>query len=443
MFIFSWTFQIFTQSHYLETSQLSEPLIPVEMQKLYVTLASNPHTGKLQESIMLRAKPTQIGLNTRDLDWHHVRHNNHQAQRARGQPVRVVTTSFPDNPSPPQMDEALLPYRFPRPPTKQLSPIRGQQVPIFSTDQDMHQYWSGIMANAGGLSQVQLVSSGRPTMISASPSSRSTFHASRASFESEDGSTQHFDDDDGEGPNYITHPRESDEVFEDGPQPTFGSHSPHQDTTESDEKDEDYPHQSSRAPRRRRLSFSFYRRRAPRRHTSTLDQTSLLHLPTQNADMDGSSDRHNEFHSTYSTTHSQYTTALSSISDDHADAQQLSASPTNSRQTDRGVAEVSELLTSTSLLRGNPELPTSTSLPHSRQVTLVQRRESGTLPRSPLYIAEAAASSSSPEKRPRSTFDAIDLSEDFEDLSLHPRRAKRYKRRSHTYPWVQSEAGTC
>ena len=392
---------------------------------------------------MLRAKPTQIGLNTRDLDWHHVRHNNRQAQRAEGQPVRVITTLFPDNPSSPDMDETLLPYRFPRPPAKLLSPIRGQQVPIFSTDQDMRQYWSDIMANAGGLPRVQSVSSGRPTMISASPSSRSTFHASRASFESEDGSTQTFDDDDGEDPNYITHLRESDEGFEDEAQPTFESHSPRQDTTESDEKDEDYAHQSSDAPRRRRLSFSFYRRRAPKRHTSTLEQTSLPHLPTQNADMDGPSDRHQEFHSTYSTTQSQYTTALSSISDDYADSQQLSRAPTNARQTDRGVVEVSEMLTSTSLSEINPELPASTSLPQNRQVSLVQRSESGKLPRSPLYISEAAASSSSPEKHPRSTLDATDLSEDFEDLSLHPRRVKRYKRRSHTYPWVQSEAGTC
>ena len=402
-----------------------------------------PTYWKTAKSMMIRAKPTQIGLNTRDLDWHHVRHNNRQAQRARGQPVRVVTTSFPDNPSPPQIDEALLPYRFPIPPAKQLSPIRGQQVPIFSTDQDMHQYWSDIMANAGGLPQVQIVSSGRPTMINASPSSRSTYHASIASLESEDGSTQGVDDDDGEDPNYITHPHVSDEAFEDGPQPTFESHSPHQDTTKSDEKDEDYPHQSIRASRRRRLSFSFYRRRAPRRRTSTLEQISLPHLPTQNADMDGSSDRHNELRSTYSTTQSQYTTALSTISDDDADAQQLSGAPTGPRQTDRGVAEVSELLTSASLSGGKSQLPASTSLPHTQQVSLLQRGESGKLSRSPLYISEAAASSRSPEKRPRSTFDATDLSEDFEDLSLHPRRAKRYKRRSHTYPWVQSEAGTC
>ena len=392
---------------------------------------------------MLRAKPTQIGLNTRDLDWHHVRHNNRQAQRARGQTVRIVTTTFPDNPSPPQMDEALLPYRFTRPPAKQLSPIRGQQVTIFSTDQDMRQYWSSIMANAGGLPQVQIVSSGRPTMISASPSSRSTFHASRASFESEEGSTQGFDDDDGEDPNYITHSRGSEEVLEDETQPTFEPHSPHQDTTESDEKDEDYPHQTSRAPRRRRLSFSFYRLRAPRRHTSTLKLTSLPHLPTQNADMDGPSDRHNDLHSTCSTIQSQYVTALSSIGDDHEDAHQLSEAPMNPHQPEQGLAEISEMLTTTSLSGGNSELSESTSLPYNRQVSLVQRSESGKLPRSPLYIAEAAASSSSPEKRSRSTFDTTELSEGFEDLSLHPRRAKRYKRRSHTYPWVQSEAGMC
>jgi hypothetical protein len=159
--------------------------------------------------------------------------------------------------------------------------------------------------------------------------------------------------------------------------------------------------------------------------------------------MDGPSDRHNEYRSTYSTTDSQYMTALSSISDEHVDTQQLSAAPRNSRQIEPEVAEVAELLTSTSLVEGDPELPTSTSLPDNCQISLIQRRASGKLPRSPLYIAEAAALSSSPEKHPRSTFDPIDLSADFEDLTLQPRRAKRYKRRSTTYPWVQSEAGMC
>lgn len=380
---------------------------------------------------MLRLKPTHIGLNSRDIDWHHVRHDNRQAQRARGHSVRVVTKSFPDNPSPPRMNEASLPYRFHSPPTAQSSPIRNLQVPIFSTDQDMRQYWCSIMANAGGLPQLQSVSSGRPTMIDTSPSSRSTFQASRASFESEEDSTQQFEEDDGEESNYISHSYESDTGFEDEPQLSSETYSLYQHTHESGQQEEEDPHQSIHESPKHRLS-SFFRRRAHGRNT--LEQISVPRLPTENTDLDGPSDSRYREDSTYSALESQYTTAQCSL-DEQSDAQQLFAASTRSPYTDLS------LLASSSSMEDTSELPGPASLPRPRQINIIQRRESG-LPRSPLYISQVAVSSSSPEKRPRSPLDTTNLSEDFDRLSLQPRRAKRYKKRSQSYPYVQSEEGT-
>ena len=386
---------------------------------------------------MLRIKATQIDLNSRDIDWHHVRHDNRQAQRARGHPVRVVTTSFPDNPSPPRMNESSPPYRCPSPPTAQRSPVRNFQVPIFSTDQDMRQYWSNIMANAGGLPQVQSVSSGRPTMIDTPPSSHSTFQASRASFESEDGSVQEFEEDDGEDSNYISHSYESDDGFQNAPQHTPETYSLHQHTSEGGQQEEDGPHQSIHESPKHRLS-SFFRRRPHGRNTQ--EQISVPNLPTENTDFDGPSDNRYRHGSAYSDTESQYATAQCSL-DEQPDAQQLLAASTRSPYTDLNLSYVSGTLASSPLMEDTSELPGSASLPRPRRIDIIQRRESG-LPRSSLYISQVAVSSSSPEKRPRSPLDTTVLSDDFDRLSLQPRRAKRYKKRSQSYPYVQSEEGT-
>ena len=301
---------------------------------------------------MLRAKPTQISLNSRDIDWHHVRHEKRQAQRAGAQAVGVMARPFPDKASPPQVDEVLLPYRFSGPSSAQLSPVRGLQLPTFSTDQDMRQYWSSTMANAGGLPKVQNVSSGRPVMINASPSSHSIVQASTVSFESEQGSVQDFDDDDDDDGelNYVSHPDGSDDDGKDAFQLTSETHSSYRNAFESGQKDEDYPRQSIHAPRRRRLSFSFYRRRAHDPNTS--EQTSSPHLPAENADLDGPSDHRRRLHLTQSATESLYTTAQNSVDDDESVFQQLQAASLNSLQTEREVSHVSMTLAASSHLKG-------------------------------------------------------------------------------------------
>lgn len=408
-------------------------------------LGELPEVEEALAVIMLRARPTQITLNSRDIDWHHVRHENRQGQRARGQPVHITATQLSDSPSPPPLDEEPLPFRFPRPPA-QLPPVRGLQLPTFTTEQDMHEYWSRITANAADLPQVHSVSSGRPVMINTSPSSHSAIEASTASFDSDDVSIQEFDDQENDDADSVSLSYESGHVDpEEESKMSSGTHLPIRSAGENDHNNEERDDhsdpmvvQSPHITRRHRLSFSFLRRRA--HGPDTLEHINSVHRQTENAEFDGSSDRHPTHHtyeSAHSATESQYATAPSSLHDDAPRTQECSADSSASAQDDLEVRHISEMLEFSSPFKDAPDLATSKSPPLPRQLGKLQRLSG--LPRSPLHISEVAASSSS-EKRPRPTEDAIELSESLEGLSLHPRRAKRYKRRSQSYPYIQSEA---
>lgn len=82
---------------------------------------------------------------------------------------------------------------------------------------------------------------------------------------------------------------------------------------------------------------------------------------------------------------------------------------------------------------------TPPQLPQPRPVELFRRR-SGTLPRSPLWISRTEISSS-PEKRPRPPTDSSEMStaEISGFLSQPPRRRKKYRPRTETYSYVESE----
>ena len=237
---------------------------------------------------MLRAQPTRISLNSRDLDWHRLRHENRQSQRAKGQPVQLTTKASPHSPKIAQPEEVLLPHRMTLPQSRQLSPIRGMHIPTFSNDQEMRDYWSSVMANAGGAPRVQNVSSGRPTVINVSPISSSTMQASRASFESQTDSMQTPDEDEDDESNYITHGYESDDAMGELESNALAI-TQGREVGESPRKDGLYGQQLDQATHRRRLSFSFYRRRSTGRQA--LDQNIISQYPAENTDLDGPSGR--------------------------------------------------------------------------------------------------------------------------------------------------------
>ena len=401
-------------------------------------------------SAMLRARPTQISLNSRDLDWHHLRHGSRQAQRAGGQSVRVVAAQHPTSPSPSQLDQELLPYGFPHPPTARLSPIRSLQVPTFANREDMEEYWTRIMTNAGGAAQVQSVSSGRPVLMNTSPSSHSEIRASSASFESDEGDTRGLSDLEEGGIGYTSHLGGSDnDDLEDKPKSDAQTHSQTGNASpisrsreEHNEQLDSMMIQSPHVTRRRhRLPFSFRRQRHERENTPEL--INSLQQPTENTDFDGPSDHYppQRLHdSGQSTAESQYTTAPNSFHEDTGNDQELSTGLTTLALNDLEVRNTSEIMEYSSPSKEKRDESPAVSPFLPRQIGIV-KQHSGGLPKSPLSYSQAAASSS-PEKRSLPTEEAIELSESLEALSLHPRRAKRYKRRSQSYPYIQSEAET-
>ena len=397
---------------------------------------------------MLRLRPTQIALNSRDTEWHQVRHENRQGERARNQLTSGTTTHLPHDHRPPQLDEGPLPYRFPRPPTTQAPIIRRLQLPLFTNDEERRQYWSQIGADTGDHPQFPSVTTGTPTVTNNSPSSQSIIQASSVSLESDDGSTQAYDDEESNESNYDLQSYESDGGDrEDESKGHSEANSLIRSTAEGGHHSEDYESQvdsatvqSTSAPRRRRLSMSFRRRRASRRDTP--EQINPIQpRQTENADFDGSSDRHplddDDPSPAQSATESQYTTAHNSLHEESGATQELQASSTALILIDPEVRHITEMLEVSSLFRDTPDQSTTTSPPQPHQLSMIRR--SGGLPRSPLYISQEAVSSS-PEKRSPPNEGETKLSESLEALSIQPRRAKRYKRRSQSYPYMQSEA---
>ena len=395
---------------------------------------------------MLRLRSTQIALNSRDIEWHQTRQENRQGERARNRSANVTTTQLPHDHSPPLPDGGLLPYQFPRPPSVQLPSIRNLQLPLFATDEDRQQYWARIGADAGGDPQFRSVASGTPITMNTSPSSQLMIQASSASFDSDDGSIHEHDDQESNESNDPLQSYESDgDDREDESKGHSEANSPVRSTAESGRRREDHEShedsaivQSPHATRRHRLSISFRRRRASRRDTP--EQINHTQRQAENADFDGSSDRHpldDDPDSAQSIAESQYTTAYSSLHEDSASTQRPQSDSTILNPTDFEVRNITEMLEHSSPFKDTPDQSTTTSPPQPHQLGLVRR--SGGLPRSPLYISQEAVSSS-PEKRPRPTDDENELSESLEALSIHPRRAKRYKRRSQSYPYLQSEA---
>ena len=397
---------------------------------------------------MLRLRPTPITINPRDIDWHNARHENRQGQRARGQLIRPVLTQSPNSPRTDQGGEARLPYGFPRPPSTQLSPIRNLQFPMFTAEEDERGYWLNVAANVEDNPRLQHVNSGRPVMVHASPSSRSAIEASSASFETDDQSSQSFDEQENDALSYTSqlYGSDGDDPEEEAKQDSetessaLGTTRGNQLDDHRDQADPSMarsPHRSHR----HRLSFPFRRRRA--QECDDPDHINSLQPPTENVDFDGSSEPNPNRHtndSTISTTESQYATARNSLDDIPPSDPELLARSTPLPSQDFEVRHVTELLEASSPFK-NPNERSSTSQIQSDSPasSLIMKRSSGYL-RSPFQSLQTAATMS-PEKRPRPEPDPIELSESLDNLSLQACRAKkRYKRRSETYPYNQSEA---
>ncbi|KAM0796712.1 hypothetical protein BDR22DRAFT_824987 [Usnea florida] len=394
---------------------------------------------------MLRLNPTQLRLDARDLTWHIDRHNQRQSLRALGPPTNV--SKWTKGPDKRQHDIPAQCSSFPLPlPSKARTtgPTNKHEDSIISdkpVPQDSRSFWDRVLANAGTPTRTQATSTGNATFIEPSDDFFEKNHSSRASIEDGD-SDWHRDEsngslcsDDLQSPLRET---ETDACFRwqnSSPPDSLDSNriDANLDPNETDKEQKlSFDTVVTTASAKRRLSlnnFNFFRRKV----TPSLDGSPE---PQYFADRGA----HDRYQSPRSHDRSRSDSSNSSAGGDlrdglygsRGDRRTISAN-LETCESGRSVAEGSESRQVSSRGGNGYVLPRLTP---SRQSEDIPRHASG-LPRSSLYISQAAMSSS-PHKGRETTADTeIPASQDL--LAIPPRRRKRYKPRSESYPFVPSE----
>lgn len=388
---------------------------------------------------MLRLNSTKISLNARDLDWHSERHEDRQARRAKGLPVEVILPSARSSRSL-ERHYPALPYSFPRPPSVKQNSVGNNVATSIISESPVppgsRLFWDSVLVDSGVLPRIQSHDPPkRPHVVEPSDSFLENHHSLKAYIEpyssqpSEHDSTERtFDDSENQ---------ESDDEAELSSTDYVRSSTDGKFEEKSNRRgsSEETAHH---VPPKRRLSFFAFHRKAqettPDEHVSAVQRRFSAQI-----DLDGCSDPtlgDSRPETQYLDAHTEHDVGCNDTGrhfvrqDSYLDLD---------HETSIGVDE-STLLLSPSSEPVDQSTPPQLPLPLPRSVELFQRRSSG-LPRSPLYISQAAMSSS-PEKRRRSptNLDAA-ASPEFSGFLAHPpRRRKTYKPRSESYSFVESEA---
>lgn len=399
---------------------------------------------------MLRLNPTQLRLDARDLTWHIDRHNERQALRAAGPPTNV--TNKTRSPKKKQLGTQNSPCSFPPPAARTTEAVDKHDGSIISSAPVPHgsrPFWDRVLADAGTPTRTQATSLGNATVIEPSDDFLENNHSSRASIEED--YIQWQDDDDDDDGNGVCHSDDMPSPFGDTEayvcsQRPVPSSSGSRDSArvepgvDADKADDEQNIPVDKALRtgsaKRRLSFNnfnFFRRKATPDFDGSTESND--HHNAANKDVDG------RYMSRSSHDRSKSESSNSSAGGDLRDGLY------GSRRDRRTISSNLEAcVNGRSDSEGNgfkhlssdgPNRSISPTMPVSQRFGDIPRHASG-LPRSSLYISQAAMSSS-PHKAPDTVaaYPETPASEDL--LALRPRRRKRYKPRSDSYPFVSSE----
>ena len=399
---------------------------------------------------MLRLKPTQLRLDARDLTWHIDRHNERQNLRATEPPSKVTNKTRSPKEKQPDVHIQNSTYSLPQLPlVRTTDAIVNREDSIISSEpvpHDSRSFWDRVLADAGTPTRTQTTSLGNATVIEPSVDFLENNHSSRASIEGED---IYWQDDNADRAHLSDGPRSPFRDIE----TDISSHWPvlsssgSLDLTRVDpsidannaDKEQKLPLDKNveTVSARRRLSFdsfNFFRRKV----TPDLDGSLEIndHHSLANQDIDDGYKSH------WSHDRNRSDSSSSSVGGDLRDGLYGSRRDRRTISTDleacvnsRRNAEGSGSTYLSNDAASRSMLPTA-SMPR-RVVEDVPRHASG-LPRSSLYISQAAMSSS-PHKVPDTVrgYSETSASESF--LAFPPRRPKKYKPRSESYPFVSSE----
>lgn len=379
---------------------------------------------------MLRLAPTQIGIGSRDLTWHTERHEARQSRRADGYPVEVIAS--PDRAVPLRADRVKpnLSHRFVRPlSTRKTSANSVHDSDLISKDpvpRGSRIFWDNILADAGTPSGIKVQNVGkRPRIIEQSDKSQGNARSAEASLEGDfDTPTEAyysslFD---------ITSPRQQSKKGE-VLHSSFSS-----EYTSACEYNENS----------RELPGNDFLEQAPQFDLPIRSSSLLLSPGGTNQEVSTIGSRglfYKKDWDSYPNSLPHYPRNLGT----NADAE--SRFEFQSNPEDAGLAATKN--SGQGKVSNTPESNDMAaesfgpfSLPQLRLPRVVEnfRRRSNGLPRSPLYISQAVASSS-PEKRQQAF--SNDSDEDVPKspslLTQPPRRRKTYKPRSESYPFNISE----
>lgn len=400
---------------------------------------------------MLRLNPTQLRLDARDITWHIDRHNERQALRVAGPPTNPATkTKSPRKYQQEARTYASPPYSFPQP-----SATRKQDVGHKHEDSMLSSgpvtygsgsFWDRVLADAGTPTRTQTISQGNPTVIEPSDDLLEISHSSRASIEEEHSNWQDQNDEETSDSGDPRSTLRDTELVASSQWPVPTSPGSLDSTRVDPSFDVDRAEEEQNllsekgvktAPAKRRLSlnnFNFFRRRV----TPDLDGSTEAIQRRSSTRNDGNGRQKSHSIRNRSRLVSANTSSEGGDLDDGMygsrwDRRTISAS-LEAYGNGRGDAEASGSRHSSNDVASRSKLP---AVPASTPHELTQRHASG-LPRSSLYISHAATSSS-PHKGPAMTAERPEIPASEGLLGLPPRRRKRYKPRSESYPFVPSE----
>lgn len=398
---------------------------------------------------MLRLNPTQLRLDARDLSWHIERHNERQSLRAAGPPNGVTSETKVLKKKQSDIRTQVSPYSFPQPSAARTAEsIDKHDDSIISSEPvppDSRSFWDRVLADAGTPTRTQTTSSGNVTVIEPSDEFLESIHSSRASIEEDYMNWQEDNDDETHLIDDMPAPLRDTEADLHPQRPLPSSSDsfdsmvvdPSIDANKTD-KDQNLPMDKTAktASAKHRLSFNnfnlFRRKVMP-------DLDGSLEVDDHQSFANRPADGHYKSHWRHgrSGSESSNSSAGGDLHDgmygSRRDRRTISASleVCVDGRSGAGGTGSSHL----SLDAADRSMLPITSTPQLSED--IQRHASG-LPRSSLYISQAAASSS-PHKIPdtETGFSGTAAAEGL--LALPPRRRRRYKPRSESYPFVSSE----
>ena len=401
---------------------------------------ASPQAGK-----MLRLNPTQLMLDARDLTWHIGHHNERQTLRATGPPTNVAKKTMSPREKQHGIRTQHSPYPFPQPhaagATELIDKHEDSIVSKEPVPHDSRSFWDRVLADAGTPTRTQTTPLGNATMIEPSDDFLENSHSSRASIEENNSNWQDGIDDGHHLSDDLRSP------FRDvSSQWPMLSSSGSLESTRIDlsidaneaDKEPELPlgKAAKTASTKRRLSFknfNYFRRRV----TPDLDGSLEINGPRYFANRD--IDSRYKSHSSHDRSRSD--SSNSSVGGDLRDGMY------GSRRDRRTIStNLEAYVNGKSDVEGGVSAHSSNEVAHRstvptvampRQFEDIPRHASG-LPRSSLYISQAAISSS-PHKRPEKTASYSEASASEGLLAFPPRRRKKYKPRSESYPFVSSE----